>query len=188
VTSGDGVERRRAISSDGSSRVTDSPPDALPTPAALVATLRARVQTLAVAESLTGGALAAAVVDVPGASLVLRGGVVAYATDLKHSLLGVDPDLLAAEGPVHPEVARQMADGVRHRLDATWGMATTGVAGPEPQDGVPPGTVYVAVAGPDGDRVERLLLPGGRAEVRAATVRRALLLLGVVLAPVQPRA
>jgi nicotinamide mononucleotide (NMN) deamidase PncC len=81
-----------------------------------------------------------------------------------------------------------MADGVRERLDATWGVATTGVAGPDPQDGVPPGTVYVAITGPGPERVERLLLPGGRAEVRAATVRRALLLLGVVLAPVQPTA
>jgi nicotinamide-nucleotide amidase len=157
-------------------------------PAALVATLRARGETLAVAESLTGGALAAAVVDVPGASAVLRGGVVAYATDLKHALLGVDGDLLAAEGAVHPEVARQMADGVRERLGATWGLATTGVAGPDPQDGVPPGTVYVAISGPGAARVERLLLPGGRGEVRAAAVRRALLLLGLVLAPVQPTA
>jgi nicotinamide-nucleotide amidase len=164
------------------------PPDALPTPAALVATLRARGQTLAIAESLTGGALSAAVVDVPGASAVLRGAVVAYATDLKHDLLGVSVDLLAAEGAVHPEVARQMADGVRERLGATWGVATTGVAGPDPQDGMPPGTVYVAITGPDRDRVERLLLPGGRGKVRAATVRRALLLLGVVLAPVQPTA
>jgi nicotinamide-nucleotide amidase len=168
--------------------VTGPAPDALPTPAALVATLRARGQTLAVAESLTGGALAAAVVDVPGASTVLRGGIVAYATDLKHALLGVDADVLDVEGPVHPEVARQMADGVRERLGATWGVATTGVAGPDPQDGVPPGTVYIAVTGPGSRRVERLLLPGGRGEVRAATVRRALLLLGVVLAPVQPKA
>ena len=168
--------------------MTGTPPDALPTPAAIVATLRARGQTLAVAESLTGGALAAAVVGVPGASAVLRGAVVAYATDLKRALLGVDADLLAVEGAVHPEVARQMAEGVRERLGATWGLATTGVAGPDPQDGVPPGTVYVAITGPNGDRVERLLLPGGRGEVRAATVRRALLLLGVVLAPVQPTA
>ena len=168
--------------------MTESPPDALPTPAALVATLRARSQTLAVAESLTGGALAAAVVDVPGASIVLRGAVVAYATDLKHALLGVDAALLAAHGAVDGEVARQMADGVRDRLGATWGLATTGVAGPDPQDGQQPGTVFVAVTGAGSERVERLLLPGARGEVRAATVRRALLLLGVVLAPVQPRA
>ena len=131
----------------------------------VVHTLAARRETLAVAESLTGGALAAAVVEVPGASAVLRGGVVAYATDLKHALLGVDAGLLAAEGAVHPEVARQMADGVRERLGATWGVATTGVAGPDPQDGVQPGTVYVAITGPGPERVERLLLPGGRGEV-----------------------
>src|ERR671933_205540 len=103
-------------------RANGAPPDVLLTAAELVATLRARGQTLAVAESLTGGALAASVVDVPGASAVLRGAVVAYATDLKHRLLGVDGDLLAAQGPVHPEVARQMADGVRERLGATWGL------------------------------------------------------------------
>ena len=162
--------------------------DAADATAALVATLAGRGETLAVAESLTGGALAAAVVDVPGASRAFRGGVVAYATELKHALLGVDAGLLAEQGAVHPEVARQMADGARHRLGATWGIATTGVAGPGPADGRAPGTVYVAVTGPSADRIERLLLPGGRAEVRAATVRRALLLLGVVLGAVPPRA
>jgi nicotinamide-nucleotide amidase len=156
--------------------------------AALVATLAGRGETLAVAESLTGGALAATVVDVPGASRAFRGGIVAYATELKHALLGVDAALLAEQGAVHPEVARQMADGARQRLGATWGVATTGVAGPAPQDGRVPGTVFVAVTGPSADRIERLLLPGGRAEVRAATVRRALLLLGVVLGAVPPRA
>lgn len=154
----------------------------------LVTALAVRGETLAVAESLTGGALTAAVVDVPGASAVLRGGVVAYATELKHALLGVDRDLLAAQGAVHPDVARQMADGVRDRLGATWGVATTGVAGPGAQDGQTPGTVFVAVTGPGAGRVERLLLPGDRDEVRAATVRRALLLLGVVLGAVQPSA
>jgi nicotinamide-nucleotide amidase len=143
----------------------------------VVARLTERGQTLAVAESLTGGLLAAAVVDVPGASAVLRGGVVAYATDLKHDLLGVDADLLAREGAVHPEVAAQMATGVRTRLGATWGLATTGVAGPEPQDGRAPGTVHVAVAGPDGVRTADLSLPGARAHVRAATVDAALTLL-----------
>jgi nicotinamide-nucleotide amidase len=157
-------------------------------PPGLVAALAERGETLAVAESLTGGALAAAVVDVPGASAVLRGGVVSYATDLKHTLLGVDTALLAAEGAVHPQVALQMADGVRERLAATWGLATTGVAGPQPQDGQPPGTVFVALTGPGVRRVERLQLPGGRAQVRAAAVRGALLLLTDALAPVQPRA
>jgi len=89
---------------------------------------------------------------------------------------------------VDAEVSRQMAEGVRTRLGATWGVATTGVAGPDPQDGHAPGTVFVAVAGPGGVRVEELLLPGARAEVRAATVRRVLLLLAVQLGALQPRA
>jgi nicotinamide-nucleotide amidase len=143
----------------------------------LVALLGAAGQSLAVAESLTGGQLAARVVDVPGASAVLRGAVVAYATDLKHRLLGVDADLLRRHGPVHPDVASAMARGVRDRLGADWGVATTGVAGPDPQDGVPPGRVFVAVSGPGAERCERLDLPGGRADVRAGAVTAALALL-----------
>jgi nicotinamide-nucleotide amidase len=145
----------------------------------VVARLTAEGRTLAVAESLTGGLLAARVVDVPGASVVLRGAVVAYATDLKHSLLGVDADLLAARGAVHPQVAAEMATGVRLRLGAHWGLSTTGVAGPDPQDGHPPGTVFMGLAGPDGVRTVSLRLPGARAQIRAATVDAALdLLLG----------
>lgn len=146
--------------------------------AALVERLTAAGATLAVAESLTGGALAAAVVDVPGASRCFRGGVVAYATDLKAALLGVDPDLLARVGAVHPEVAAAMAEGVRVRLGATYGVATTGVAGPDPQDGHPPGTVFVAVAGPSGSQVREVPPPdpGGRAAVRAAARDAALVL------------
>jgi nicotinamide-nucleotide amidase len=160
-----------------------------PAAAGIVQALTRRSETLAVAESLTGGALAAAVVDVPGASAVLRGGVVAYGTDLKHALLGVDEALLAREGAVHPEVARQMADGVRTRLAATWGLATTGVAGPDPQDGRRPGTVHVALSGPRGTAVESLHVPGNRARVRSAAVAAALGLLRNALEPaVQPRA
>lgn len=147
-------------------------------PTDLVRALHERGETLAVAESLTGGAVASALVEVPGVSAVFRGGVVAYATDLKHALLGVDADLLAREGAVHPEVARQMADGVRRRLGATWGAATTGVAGPDPQDGRSPGRVFVAVTGPSTSLVEPLQLPGGRPEVRAGTVAAVLDLLG----------
>jgi len=153
----------------------------------LVAELRRRRETLATAESLTGGAVASALVDVPGVSLVLRGAIVAYATELKHELLGVDADLLAREGAVHPEVARQMADGVRLRLGATWGVATTGVAGPDPQDGKLPGTVHFAVAGGAGVVVRSLLLPGGRPAVRAATTAAVLELLAATLR-VQPSA
>lgn len=134
----------------------------------LLGVLAGRAWTLAVAESLTGGLVTAAVVDVPGASAVLRGGVVAYATDLKASLLDVDEGLLAARGAVDPAVAAAMARGVRARLGADVGLATTGVAGPDPQDGHAPGTVHVAVAAPDGVEVRSLQLAGGRAAVRAA--------------------
>ncbi|WP_088285161.1 CinA family protein [Kineosporia sp. A_224] len=155
----------------------------------VVTTLTARGLTLATAESLTGGLLAARVVDVPGASAVLRGGVVAYATDLKHLLLGVDADLLAARGAVDPDVAAAMALGVRERLGADVGVATTGVAGPDPQDGHAAGTVFVAVSlspalaagGAGGGRVVPLLLAGDRTAIRTATVAEAL---GLVLASV----
>jgi nicotinamide-nucleotide amidase len=168
------------------SRGRDAPK---PAAAELVRALAARGETIAVAESLTGGALASALVEVPGVSAVLRGGVVAYATDLKHTLLGVDAELLAREGAVHPQVAIQMADGVRARLGAAWGLATTGVAGPDPQDGRLPGRVFVAVSGPAGPLVERLDLPGGRAQVRAGSVDAVLALLGRALeGAVQPRA
>ncbi|MFE5832691.1 CinA family protein [Streptomyces sp. NPDC056508] len=119
--------------------------------AGVLALLAERGQTLAVAESLTGGLVAAELTGVPGASASFRGSVTAYATALKHELLGVDAALLAERGAVDPEVASQMAAGVRARLGADWGIATTGVAGPEPQDGQPVGTVYVAVAGPAGE-------------------------------------
>jgi nicotinamide-nucleotide amidase len=136
-----------------------------------------RGETVAVAESLTGGALGAALVAVPGVSATFRGGVIAYATGLKAELLGVDAALLARRGPVDPEVAVAMAAGVRRRLGATWGLATTGVAGPDPQDGHPPGAFFVALAGPDGSRVEALARHGDRAAVRAAAVDAALALL-----------
>ncbi|NDO90764.1 CinA family protein [Cellulosimicrobium composti] len=149
--------------------------------AALLRDLEARGWSLATAESLTGGLLSATVVDVPGASRVLRGAVVAYATDVKESVLGVDAGLLAAHGAVHPEVARQMAERVRAVLGADVGVATTGVAGPDPQDGQPPGTVYVAVSGPRGAEVRHLHVPGDRAAVRAGTVAAALALARAVV-------
>jgi PncC family amidohydrolase len=139
--------------------------------------LLARGETVAVAESLTGGALGAALTDVPGVSATFRGGVTAYATDLKAALLGVDAVLLETTGPVDSQVASLMADGVRTRLGATYGLATTGVAGPDAQDGHLPGEVHVAVAGPDTSRAVRLALAGDRADVRAGAVRAALGLL-----------
>jgi nicotinamide-nucleotide amidase len=132
--------------------------------------------TVAVAESLTGGALMAQLVDVPGASAVLRGGVVAYATELKASLLGVDEALLSRLGAVDALVARQMADGVRRRLGADLGVATTGVAGPADADGHPPGTVHVALAWEGGTQVRSVHIPGGRGAVRAGAAHVALAL------------
>ncbi|WP_327294913.1 MULTISPECIES: nicotinamide-nucleotide amidohydrolase family protein [unclassified Streptomyces] len=133
--------------------------------------LAARGETLAVAESLTGGLLAAELTSVSGASRVFRGSVTAYATPLKQEVLGVDGALLAERGAVDPGVARQMAAGVRRVLGADWGMATTGVAGPDMQDGQPVGTVYVAVCGPGGaENMAPLRLNGDRAEIRRESV------------------
>src|SRR5699024_1528916 len=117
------------------------------TAALVVARLGGAGATLAVAESLTGGLLGAELVAVPGTSAVLRGGALTYATDSKASVLGVDPELLTAHGPVHPQVAVQMADGARSLFEADVALATTGVAGPGPADGHPAGTFYVACTG-----------------------------------------
>lgn len=145
----------------------------------LVAALTGRGLTIAVAESLTGGLLAAEFVRVPGASAVLAGGVVAYQSAIKHTLLGVDEELLAEHGAVHPEVARQMATGVRTALAvdghaADIGIATTGVAGPTPQDGQAVGTVYLGLSHGAGVRAIELHLTGSRAEIRAQTVTHAI--------------
>jgi nicotinamide-nucleotide amidase len=146
-------------------------------PAQAVELLVGRGQTVATAESLTGGLVAAALTSVAGSSAVFVGGVVAYATVLKATLLGVPADLLARFGPVHGDVAAAMASGVRAMLGAGYGLATTGVAGPGPAEGKPAGTVFVAVSGPDKTVVSGLSLPGDRAEVRAASVEAVLLLL-----------
>ncbi|MBV2363117.1 CinA family protein [Streptomonospora nanhaiensis] len=139
--------------------------------------------TAATAESLTGGLIGATLTAVPGASATYRGGVVAYATDLKAALLGVPRDLLEAHGAVHPEVAAAMAEGARLNLAATFGLAVTGVAGPEPQDGRAVGTVFAAVAGPGGSgRVCELRLTGDRAAIRYSTTEQALSLLAAEVA------
>lgn len=144
----------------------------------LLSRLRERGWSVAVAESLTGGLVVASLVDVPGASRSVRGGVVAYDTAIKASVLGVDAALLAAHGPVHPEVARQMADGVRRALavdgrEADVGISTTGIAGPESPDGQPVGTVHVGVVTPSGGTVRTFAFDGDRAAIRESARRAA---------------
>ncbi|KAL6874825.1 hypothetical protein J3F83DRAFT_712790 [Trichoderma novae-zelandiae] len=121
----------------------------------LVEKLRNAGQTLGVAESLTAGAVCSTIASAMGASAVFRGGVISYTTPLKEELLGVDGQLIAREGVIHAEVAKQMAEGARRVTslkdsETTWGIGTTGVAGPDKQDDKPVGTVYVGIAGPNG--------------------------------------
>ena len=143
----------------------------------VVDALRGTGQTVAFAESLTGGLLCSTLVDVPGASDVLVGAVVAYAPEAKRDVLGVDGDQIEENGTVHPDTAAQMAEGVARLFDATWGVSTTGVAGPEPSEGKAVGTVHVAVSGPAGTLTRDLSLDGDRSMIREQTVDAALSLL-----------
>lgn len=145
--------------------------------AAVLRGLGERGLSVGTAESLTGGLVCAALTSVPGASAVVRGGVVAYATDVKAGVLGVDPDLLGREGAVSAAVASALAQGVRRVLPSAVGVSTTGVAGPDPAEGAPVGTVFVAASGPWGILVEEHALTGDREEIRAASVDAALRLL-----------
>lgn len=136
--------------------------------------LAARGWTIGVAESLTGGLVVSALVDIPGASASVRGGVVAYATDVKRTVLGVDAMLLATEGPVDAAVAQQMAEGVRRVLGTDVGVATTGVAGPGPQDGKAAGTVCIAVVTPESVSSGTLVFDGDRVQIRRQATQAAL--------------
>jgi nicotinamide-nucleotide amidase len=145
-------------------------PDALDT--RVLTALRAAGQTVGCAESLTGGELAAVLSRPPGASAVFVGGVVSYATAVKRDLLGVtSPQVVSAA------CAEQMASGARALLHVDWALATTGVAGPDPQEDQPVGTVHVGLAGPAGVRSRRLQLAGSRGDIRSATCRAAVELL-----------
>jgi PncC family amidohydrolase len=130
--------------------------------------------TLATAESLTGGRLATVVTAVPGASASYLGGFVTYATALKQSLLGVPEDLVERYGVVSAECARAMAVGCREATGATYALATTGVAGPDSQEGKPVGTVYVGLAGPDGVSALSIELVGSRHQIQDRACREAL--------------
>lgn len=136
----------------------------------LVRALTAGGRTVATAESLTAGLLAATIAGVPGASAVLRGGLVVYATDLKARLAGVPGRVLREHGPVAAETALWLARGARDRCGADWGVGLTGVAGPTEQDGHPVGTVFLGLADAGSSKVVRLRLSGTRWEIRRAAV------------------
>jgi nicotinamide-nucleotide amidase len=139
--------------------------------ASLIAHLIERKLTIATAESITGGAVADALVSVPGASAAFRGGVVAYDNAIKTSLLGVDPALIAAHGAVSSEVAAAMAAGARDRLGADVAIATTGIAGPTgatPEK--PVGLVWFGIAHGNDIRTRSVILPGDRMAVRRRAV------------------
>lgn len=147
-------------------------------PAARVVGLAARAGlTIGTAESLTGGLVSAAIVSVPGASRVHRGAVVAYAAEVKSSVLGVHPDLIARVGTVDEQVAREMAVGARRVLGCDLAVATTGVAGPGPSEGHPAGTVWLACVGPTGTLTRGLRLDGNREGVRDRCTAEALALM-----------
>lgn len=141
---------------------------------ALVADLTVRRQTVATAESLTAGLLAATIAGVAGASAVLAGGLVTYTVDTKMRLAGVPQEVLDAVGPVAAPTARALAVGARQRCGATWGVSLTGVAGPEPHGGHPVGTVFLGLAGPVDTDVVELALSGSRWDIRMAAVGEAI--------------
>lgn len=139
--------------------------------------LRAKGETLAIAESCTGGLLGAALTAVPGASDPFLGGIIAYHDRMKAEWLGVDEAVLDREGSVSEAVAQQMAAGARTRFGAAWAVAITGIAGPSGGSAEKPvGTVWIAVSGPQ-PAARRYLFPGDRAEVRAGSAGAALELL-----------
>lgn len=151
-----------------------------------VARLIAAEATVSTAESLTGGQVAAVLTAVPGSSEAYVGGVIAYATEVKVNVLGVPTEIVEQYGVVSQECARAMAQGVRRMMGTTYGLATTGVAGPAEQEGKPAGTVFVAVAGPDGVEVSELALPGSRVQVQVGSVEAVLGLLGGILHGEEP--
>jgi len=161
---------------------TDGPPvsssvdhDAHAMAADVLGLLNRRGETLATAESLTGGLVAVALTSIPGSSAVVRGGLVAYATDVKRDVLGVGADLIATHTVTSAEAAGAMAAGAVTLFASTWAVSTTGVAGPERQDNRPVGTVHVGVAGPAGSNsasvtTAEFALTGSREQIRTASV------------------
>ena len=149
----------------------------------IVESLKSTGETLSIAESLTGGALTSEIVSVPGASHILNGSIVAYSVEIKVHELSVSQDIIDKVGVVSEEVALAMADGVKARMNSTWSIASTGVAGPGPHHGIPAGTVWLAIVGPDTRETVKLALEGDRERVRRGAVESALGVFARILAP-----
>ena len=147
-------------------------------PAELIAQLVAKRNKVAVAESLTGGLLLSELISVPGASIVVQGGMVCYSTQSKIDVLGVAAATIAQFGVISEATAIAMAQQVAKKFNAEIGVATTGVAGPDRQEDKPAGTVFIAVVGAAGATAVELSLSGDRAQIRAQSVMAALELLG----------
>ena len=162
------------------SKAVDGAMDRQPEPACEIATeliglAQRHALTIGVAESCTGGMIAAALTSVPGSSEVFMGGVVSYANEIKIALLGVDEGTLEKSGAVCEEVALQMAQGARRALNVDVAVSATGIAGPGGGSAEKPvGTVWIAVAGDSGQAAGLYHFSGGREQVREATVRAAL--------------
>ena len=139
----------------------------------IIASLTARGETVAVAESLTAGGLGNALTHAPGASLVFMGGIIAYTNEVKTQVLGIPSQLIEEFTVVSEEVANAMADAVREKFGTTWGIATTGIAGPGDYQGIPEGTVWISVRGPVNQTVQ-LQLDHGREAVRIGAISSAI--------------
>lgn len=140
----------------------------------IVESLTSRKETLSIAESLTGGALSSEIVEVPGASHILKGSIVAYSNEIKVRELSVPEKLIEESGVVSEDVALAMANGIKARMATTWAISATGVAGPGAHHGVPAGTVWVAIVGPEIRETVKLALEGDRSTVRRGAVESAL--------------
>ena len=139
----------------------------------IIEILKSRGETLSVAESLTGGGLGHALTQIPGASSVFIGGVVAYTSDVKVNILGVKQSTINQHSVVSEEVAIEMAQGAIEKLGSTWAIATTGIAGPGDYLGIREGTVWIAICGPICQTLQ-LTLDSGRDGVRQGAISSAM--------------
>ena len=143
--------------------------------------LRERRESISCAESITGGALTAALVSISGASDVLLGSIVAYSKEMKINQLGLSAELITEKGLVSKEVALEMAKGAKQKLGSSWAISSTGSAGPRALDGSSPGEIWIAIVGPDRQESMKLSLNGARQEVISGAVESALTLLERIL-------